>query len=85
MRWIFRLVNASCRWSYILSVEFNVDLTYLALNLALTLQKMKASTPAINLQVRMGPELLTSCLLVASSTIVPQYLGFLKSRNSYKA
>ena len=33
-RWIFRLVNASCRWSYIFSVEFSVDLTYLALNLA---------------------------------------------------
>ena len=56
-----------------------------ALNLALILQKFKASTWTINLQLRMGLELLTSCLLVASSTIVPQYLGFLKSRNSYKA
>ena len=29
-RWIFQLVNASCRWSYIFSVEFSIDLTYLA-------------------------------------------------------
>ena len=27
LRWIFQLVNASCRWSYIFSVELSVDLT----------------------------------------------------------